>query len=75
MFSTVDPQGSGASKFTFAASNQHDSDISDFILEDGTKADRNEIQDPKSKTITLLLAILLGFLGVDWLYLSCGNSK
>ena len=68
----VDPDGSDASKYTFARSNQPNSQQSEFILEDGTDTSAFDV---KSKSVTLVIAIFLGVFGVDWLYLSCGNTK
>ena len=69
-----DPESSEASKYTFAGSSrQHGSRNTDFILEDVGRG--GEMVATKSKVVALLLSIFLGILGIDWLYLSCGNTR
>ena len=71
----ADPEGSAASKFTFAASNGKNSKALGFILEDENTPKQDGDGGPKSFWLALFLSIFLGVFGVDWVYLSCGNTR
>ena len=71
----ADPEGSEASKFTFAASNDKDSKALGFVLEDPNTIKHDNDGGPKSYWMALFLSICLGVFGFDWVYLSCGNTR
>jgi hypothetical protein len=58
-----------------------DDDISQFDLDDaeegrvGAGGPDDDGKSSKSLCVTLILAIFLGTLGMDWFYLGCGNMR